>query len=226
MINSSLNLTKRITEPFNLIILDEFLDKEVYDQIKLNFPKADYQLMKGNNLKFQIHSHAKNDSNNIFDKIINEKIILRDFYTYIQTKAFYDKISQFFPILHNARIKHTNLEFSYLPANGGYILPHTDTEKKLVTIVIYFPFDWNNEWGGQFCAHSHSDKDIDDFTHLGMGNIEYKDLTDIYCAEFIDNRAVVMQRSNKSIHSVKKIKGPEGTFRTSLTMNIIGKKIE
>lgn len=226
MINSNFNVTQRISEPFNLIVFDQFLDKEVYNQIKLNFPKTDYELMKGNNLKFQIHSHSKSDRNNIFDKVINEKVILRDFYTYLQTKKFYDTISEFFPILHNAKIKHTNLEFSYLPANGGHILPHTDTPKKLITIVIYFPFDWNKEWGGEFCAHSHLNKKIEDFTNLSMGNIQYKDLNDIYCPEFIDNRGVIMQRSNKSIHSVKKIKGPEGIFRTSLTINIIGKIVD
>lgn len=226
MINLNFNVIKSISDPFNLVVFDEFLNKEVYNKIKANFPQANYQLMKGNNFKYQIHSHAKNDNNNVFEKVINEKVILRDFYNYLQTKEFYGTICEFFPILHDARIKHTNLEFSYLPANGGFILPHTDTSKKLVTIVIYFPFNWQKEWGGEFCAHSHSNKEIEDFTDLSMGKIEYSDLTDIYCPEFVDNRGVVMQRSNKSIHSVKKISGPEGVFRTSLTMNIIGKKID
>src|SRR5256885_897092 len=50
----------------------------------------------------------------------------------------------------NTPVLSARFEFSMLPANGGFIRPHTDSPHKIITLVVAMlnEGEWNPEFGG------------------------------------------------------------------------------
>ena len=74
----------------------------------------------------------------------------RAFYKYIQSEAFIDWVVKLFPEAREETYTR-RFEFSFIPANGGNITPHTDVSNKAYTLCIYMPTeDWDTNYGGDF----------------------------------------------------------------------------
>lgn len=227
MINSDLIITEHQTDPYHAICLDNFFSSELYQVLKAEFPKpedlAQINLTQVPRVGYKYHLSSKLNTND-FKLTLKRCPNWKKFYDYTQTSQFLNDIDKIYPFLKNNKVDHVRFEFSYLPTDGGFIYPHPDVAKKIVTLVIYFPFEWDHEWGGGFCTFKHKINPYGNFDGRGNGDISWDDVDTLREFEFIDNRCMVMVRSKNSLHGVKPIKGPNNFYRKSITINIIGKK--
>lgn len=115
---------------------------------------------------------------------------------------------------------YSRFEFSALPADGGVVTPHTDTPQKFITIVVTMtaPGDWNPEWGGG--TDILKPKDVTEtYNHMNR-SVPYEKCETIRTVEFLPNQAMLFIKTFNSLHGVKKMTGPKGAVRRTLTINI------
>ncbi len=112
-------------------------------------------------------------------------------------------------------------EFSMLPADGGHIMPHTDTPKKLITLIVSAMRDgeWDPAFGGGTEVNRTKDKD-DAFNWLNKTvPFEKIDVLDVY--DFAPNQCVTFVKTFNSLHCVRPMLGKgSDVMRKTLTINI------
>lgn len=118
------------------------------------------------------------------------------------------------------RALSARFEFSMMSAQGGHILPHTDSPQKVVTLVVSMvkPGDWNQEWGGGTDVMRPLDPS-DNFNfhnrYLGFEQVET-----ISSMNYEPNQCVIFIKTFNSLHAVRPMKGPKAVMRRTLTVNI------
>jgi len=115
----------------------------------------------------------------------------------------------------------SRFEFSWLPANGGELKPHTDLPSKLVTLVLSMrPRDdqhWQAEWGGGtdvLRLKDASNQPPDDY----KAPLDLFDLVETF--PYVANQCVIFVKTNNSWHSVGPLTGPADHYRTTVTINL------
>ena len=227
MMNPDVIIESHQTEPFHALCLDNFFTDETYQKLKEEFPNP-HELSKVNLTKVpkvghKYHLSSKLDTKDFHRTLANCPNWNR-FYQYTQSPAFLKDVDRIYPFLSDYNTSLVRFEFSYLPANGGYVYPHPDVAKKIITLVLYFPFDWESEWNGGFVTFKHKTNPNGNFNGRGNGDIKWTEVETLREFDFVDNRCMIMVRSPNSLHGVKPIQGPTEKYRTSVTINIIGKK--
>lgn len=112
-------------------------------------------------------------------------------------------------------------EFSMLPADGGFIKPHTDSPQKIVTLVIAMlnEGEWNLSLGGG--TEVLRPKDVtQNFNHLNR-YLEFDEVETLDTFEYRPNQCVIFIKTFNSLHAVSPMKGQStGLMRKTLTINI------
>ncbi len=108
-----------------------------------------------------------------------------------------------------------------LPADGGHILPHTDSPSKIVTLIVSMLHEeeWNSAFGGG--TDVNRPKDV----HLSFNQLNdqanFEEMTVLDTFEFTPNQAVIFVKTFNSWHSVRPMTGKgSGAMRKTLTINI------
>jgi len=152
--------SKFFYEPFPHCILSEFLNKDVYNEMCNEYPSLSYfeeVKSRGNDNKFKKYRFCNSQKNiKSFTKFIYTTKVTKEFYNYLNSDEFIlsiDKflrkneielrfnnknsfsIKKFIKNLFSKELK-IDFEFSSIPLNNGYILPHTDGGNKLLGFVI------------------------------------------------------------------------------------------
>lgn len=98
-----------------------------------------------------------------------------------------------------------------LPADGGYVVPHTDQPSKLVTLVVSMtpPSEWDPNMGGG------TDVNRPKRPELAFNQVnkiaEFEDMEVLNSFPFAPNQAVVFVKTFNSWHSVRPMSGsPSG----------------
>ena len=147
-------------DPFPHCILNDFLDKNVYEEICNEYPDLSFfeeVESKQNDNKFKKYRFA-NFLKHVqsFNKFVSSTKATKEFYKYLNSDEFVLSLNKF--LLNNEvdlrlnPINNTNIktiiknlflkkqkidfEFSSIPIQNGYIMPHTDGGNKLVGFVI------------------------------------------------------------------------------------------
>jgi hypothetical protein len=99
----------------------------------------------------------------------------------------------------------SRFEFSALPANGGSQRPHTDSPRKVITLVLSLmrEGEWRSEWGGGTSICTPKDKSL----YLNYSN-QYLDFDDVEMIDtfpFVPNACVMFVKTSVSWHCVKPI---------------------
>jgi hypothetical protein len=115
----------------------------------------------------------------------------------------------------------TRFEFSMLPADGGYIMPHTDSPSKIVTLIVSMAGEdeWNPTFGGG------TDVNRPRATHLAFNRMNaqagFEEMEVLDTFEFTPNQVVVFVKTFNSWHSVRPMTGSGSPLmRKTLTVNI------
>jgi hypothetical protein len=115
-------------------------------------------------------------------------------------------------------------EFQMIPANGGYLLPHTDAPSKIVTMTLSMvrEGEWDTAYGGGLDLNRPKSEALA-FNQLNV-QADFKDMDVMDTFEFLPNTGVVFIKTFNSWHSVRPIQGPEdGPMRRNLVINIMAR---
>lgn len=120
----------------------------------------------------------------------------------------------------SARLR-TRFEFSMLPADGGHVLPHTDSASKVVTLILSMvgEHEWNADFGGG------TDVNVPRHARFRFNQLNrqarFEDMEIVDSYPFSPNQAVVFVKTFNSWHSVRPMSGKgSDLMRRTLTINI------
>ena len=112
-------------------------------------------------------------------------------------------------------------EFSMLPADGGHILPHTDSPSKIVTLIVSMLHEgeWDPAFGGG--TDVNQPKDVRHSFNQLNDQAGFEDMAVLDTFEFTPNQAVIFVKTFNSWHSVRPMTGTgSNAMRKTLTINI------
>ena len=217
--------------------------------MKENFPKInkDIFLNKINkDGKFGITSDGVNkDIKNFYDtnyyvKKFHDLIINKNFYVQILNKLYFEiiksnldnplraiKYLRPYELIGKSVSNYNffksnffaNIEYSYIKNNGG-IVPHTDSIKKIFTMMLYFPDNNEENYGTSFLASSkknYSNTHVDNMDNL----LKDKSTSILYKTPFKKNTIFGFIRNDKSWHFVEKQDVNKDYIRKSVNINFI-----
>ena len=218
---------------FNEIFTHEFyksLCEEYPDisELKISEDKKKYNINKFN--KFSLtNDHIE------FGDLIKKKKNFLNLYNFLNSKEFFLKISEILlknnidlqlnfekrGFLLKKRKYNLFFEFSSIPCDGGFILPHTDAPKKIITFIVPIIND--------------SDKEIENFKKVGTSILSMSDpkysfnyynrtmkLEDTIEKKYINfspNKMLMFIKTHNSLHSVGPVKPINNNikYRNSIT---------
>jgi hypothetical protein len=115
----------------------------------------------------------------------------------------------------------TRFEFSMLPADGGYIMPHTDSPSKIVTLIVSMAGEdeWNPAFGGGTDVNRPKDVRLAFNRMNAQAGFDEMEVLDTF--EFTPNQVVLFVKTFNSWHSVRPMTGAGSPLmRKTLTINI------
>jgi 2OG-Fe(II) oxygenase superfamily len=111
-----------------------------------------------------------------------------------------------------------------LPADGGYIKPHTDAPNKIITLVLSMmrPGEWNDNFGGG--TDVLKPRDITrNFNYMNR-QFDFDQVEVVSTFPFEPNQCVVFIKTFNSWHAVTPLRGAGSpVMRKTLTINIESK---
>lgn len=234
-------------EPFPIGMTRPALDETTYRDLVESFPPIDlfeYMPAKGGKYSLsQVNNGAK------YRRFIAGSAPWKAFHAFIKSPAFIDgaldmlrahgfhlgfpnpgfaerlylkarAVKRGNPIPHFPKLK-ARFEFSAMPITGGNILPHTDHQKKTITMVIPIlrEDEWQTAWGGGTSMVWPKDK-----TKIFNRVNHYLDFDEVDCVKtfpFEPNQCLVFIKTNNSWHAVWPMTGNDPKIlRKTLTINI------
>jgi len=235
-------------EPFPIGLAKEVLAPDHYFELVAAFP--DTALMKrlrGNTDKLSLSE--KNNALR-YRSFVQSHPLWRDFHSYFKRRGFIGDILKMLRERHIdlnleraattrrgawARVLASLLrgrppydltrlsarfEFSIVHGDGGCLKPHTDTPKKLITLVISMvdEGEWPAEYGGGTDVNRACD--VSNAYNYANRSLEFSDVEILHTYAFEPNQCVIFAKTFNSLHSVRPIHAPADALRKSLTINI------
>jgi hypothetical protein len=212
-------------EPFPIGVARPAFHQERYEELANKFPPLDLFCFKpglGNK-----YSLSEKDGGTNYRDFINKHKCWSKLYEWIKSETFIPDVMRALRNCHIdlGRKRGTGLsarfEFSMLPADGGYILPHTDGRAKIVTLVVSMAQEgeWEPTFGGG--TDINRAKDIRHAFNWLNGQAEFDDMEVLDTVQYQPNQAVVFIKTFNSWHSVRPMTGTGSSLmRKTLTINI------
>jgi hypothetical protein len=115
-------------------------------------------------------------------------------------------------------------EFSALPVDGGFLVPHTDAPTKVATIVVSMLKD--GEWDPAFGGGTDFNKPKSDHLRYNQMNrsAAFEDMDVIDSLDFVPNQGVMFVKTFNSWHSVRPMTG-QGSKATRNTLTVTVEKL-
>ena len=234
-------------DPFPIGIARPALLADVYSELVRTFPAIElFRYMKSKGEKYSL-SQYNNRQN--YHRFLKTTPSWRRFHSYIHSPEFitgtYEmlrqhnldldlpapgfmrRLSQQFsawkrgtPVPHFPRIK-ARFEFSAMPVTGGSILPHTDSTRKSVTMVVPIleEDEWDSAWGGGTSVVRPKDP-ARIFNRVDY-RLDFDEVDTLKTFAFAPNQCLVFVRTDTSWHAVMPMTGSDATIlRKTLTINI------
>ncbi len=236
-------------EPYPIGVARPVMDEGLYRDLVDSFPPIDlFKYMPKFGKKYTLSE--KFNSRNYHD-FIRSNPVWREFHAWVKSDAFVDTVLDMLKRHHidlgldrhrepgpvrlgralgylvrgrlpclRPRLR-TRFEFSALPADGGAVLPHTDTPRKIITLIVSMvrEGEWREEWGGG------TEVNVPRRTEYAFNwlnrQVPFEDIDTLDVFPFRPNQCVVFVKTFNSLHCVRPMTGPaDGAFRRTLTMNI------
>lgn len=205
-----------ITEPFAVKVFRPFLEDNVFNELRREFPSPELLALSTNVGYKRSASDAKRGS--AFFELAETRPAWRRFRSAMLDGEFLRFLWPHFEALRKQAVVNQRIEMSLLPACGGCVFPHADAGKKIVTMVVYLADDdWHEKWGGGFAVLVPSGR-------FDRGRIGFQDVSVFAEVPFRPNTAVVMEKSDRSFHAVYPVNAPPKRDRRTATINFIGEE--
>lgn len=227
------NSVKMQYEPYPLAVLRPALDGGLYDELTgayppislfAKMPKYDYKLTLSE--KFNPKQ---------YHRFISETPVWKKFHDWLKSDAFIRQTVEFLKqnnvdlgleraleptatragrallALGSGRLPNdltslrTRFEFSVLKADGGEVAPHTDTPKKVITLVMTMIKDdeWKPDYGGDLDVNRATDPAYAFNWNNRM--VPWDKIEVLDTIPFVPNQCTVFVKTFNSLHSVRKM---------------------
>lgn len=201
-------------EPFTVFFLRDLLPPNYYDELADAFPPLSlfrFRTRLGN--KYLL---TESEGESYFNFIESSPPWAR-FYNEIKSNEFKEQVLGFLSsynigptpsVAEPAGNLTARFEFSALPTNGGSQRPHTDSPRKLVTLVLSLMKygEWSEDWGGGTSICKPTNPEL----YFNYDN-EYLDFEDVEIVDsfaFVPNACVLFVKTAVSWHCVTPINLP------------------
>lgn len=232
-------------EPFPICYIPQVIAPDIYTQMCEAYPGAELFKSKPE-LGYKISLSEVNNGKQ-YAEFIQATPVWREFHRYMKSPDFIHDTLAFLKKNHIdlalprmkiasnvirkkpsilSRLKRetevtARFEFSMMEPDGGHILPHTDGQNKLITLVISMmkPGEWQEVWGGgtDMCLP----KDRTRIYNQANKYAAFDDMDVLKTYPFLPNQCVLFIKTYNSWHQVRPIQAPKGApFRKTLTINI------
>ena len=247
MSSFSKEIVEKAKDPFRIFSIDNFFDYNFYLDIRKLFNRLEPKelSLKKNFGKIFITSDKANfdndKENQIFSKL--NKIIFSDefFYFFVKNSYITNVMSQNnilrkikylrYPILQNSKVSlldflfskiSVSYNFSFIKNNGG-IVPHVDSVRKYLSLLLYFPDDIEKEieYGTTFWSSkspNFSNTHISDVAKIN----EFKNNSKVFFkSPFVSNCLYGFNRNDFSWHTVEPTDVNPNYVRKSLNISLV-----
>ncbi len=247
MIYFNKEITEIKKQPISIFKIDNFFDLDFYLEIKKVFYKIDPEELSltKNFGKKSISSlelsYEDENQRKILEKL-NQVFLSKDFFNFFVKKIYLNNIKTQKNILR--KIKYTRLpmlnnkkksifdflfskisvsyQLSYIKNNGG-IVPHVDSQRKYLSLMLYFPDNEEKEidYGTTFWesnAPNFTNTHIQDKEKISDFKTKSKKL---YKTQFNSNCLYGFLRNDFSWHSVEPVNIDANYIRKSININFL-----
>ncbi len=232
--------------PFPIALATDVLPRDLYRELTRSFPEADRFVP----LTQVGHKFTLSETHNPrqYHAFFRECAPWREMYTNLKSKAFIKQMLDLLAAHHVDLGKHyigrsirstldalvraarrkksrpsltSRFEFSMLPAQGGYIEPHTDQPSKIITLVVAMVDDgaWPNGIGGGIEVNQPRNEKLS-YNKLN-DSLPFDEMETLATFPFEPNQAVIFVKTFNSWHSVRPMTSDDPKLmRKTLTINI------
>jgi len=245
MLNFEKNIKFLKKKNFLIYKIENFLDQDFYNKIKINFPKVNSNEidLKENfgkvSFKFSeinFENYEQKSTLEELDKLIMSKVFFKFFVknfffkNALMQNGIFRKIKYLrYPIKDSnykslSDILFSKISVSYkfsLIKNNGGIIPHVDAQRKYLSLMLYFPDEEKNEieYGTTFwnCSiRNHENKHISNIEKIKI----FKKSSEIeYKTPFNKNCLYGFSRNDLSWHTVEPTNISDNYVRKSININ-------
>lgn len=227
----NLELSKNIDhiefkDRFFLFEKKNFLDQDIYTELKNNFPPIEI-FSKHNDF-----ARSLSDENDNFSTFLEKNLAWKNFVSNMNSKTFAEDLINFFDLKNvyfdenswKKRIKifkKVKLSFCFnISEEGGFSLPHTDSSRKLVSMVLFFVDDiWNENNGGQVNLYKPLNRVFEN--NWRNERVDKDKLEIIKTIIPSPNKIYGFKKTKNSYHSVEKVKPMNYLKRKVFMVNLI-----
>lgn len=215
------DLYKRLVDSFPPAELFQFMQYhgDKWSLSELNNPDKYYQFLKSSPEWYSLYNEVKTEGfiDQVLDVLSRSKIELG--LKSNHNVGIFQRLFKFLGSDSSHGLK-ARFEFSMMSAEGGHILPHTDSPKKVITLVVSMvqEGDWHHSWGGGTDLMRPLDPS-DNYNFLNR-YLSFDQVETIRTMEFAPNQCVIFIKTFNSLHAVKPMNGPKDVMRRTLTLNI------
>jgi hypothetical protein len=235
-------------EPYPIALAAPVIEEGLYGRMLDNFPRPElFAHIEEFGSKYSL---SEKFSAEAYRRIVAENPLWREFHAWIKSPDFVEMVLDALKRRHIevpidprasiykqarravksltrrghirlARKIESRFEFSMLPADGGNVLPHTDSPGKIITIVVSMarPGEWNPAFGGGTDVNRARDPQLQ-FNQVNR-QARFEDMEILHTYEFRPNQAILFIKTFNSWHSVRPMTGKgSGLMRRTLTINI------
>lgn len=240
-------------EPYPLMILRPALDTKTYNELCDNFPDISlFGPIRGYDYKLSLSEKFASDN---YHKFINENKPWNRFHSWLKSDEFIHRTVEFLKLknvdldidecfettpkrlgralrtLRYGKLPSTlprlrsRFEFSVLKADGGEVAPHTDTPKKIITLVQTMIKDgeWDPAIGGGLDVNRATDSQYAFNWKNKM--VPWDKIEVLDTIPFVPNQCTVFVKTFNSLHSVRKM-SEKGSNALRKTVTIVIEKDE
>lgn len=238
------NSVKMRYEPYPLAVLRPALDKSLYRELVAAYPSTSL-FAKMPKYDYKLTLSEKFNSKN-YHRFIAETPIWQKFHIWLKSDDFIRQTVSFLKANHidlqidralessssklsralgslvrgklpvSSGSLRTRFEFSVLKADGGEVAPHTDTPKKIITLVMTMINDdeWKPEYGGGLDVNRTTDESY--AYNWNNRIVPWNKIEIIDTIPFVPNQCTVFVKTFNSLHSVRKMtkKGSDALRKT------------
>ena len=232
--------------PFPIGLAKPLMDPALYKEMLASYPGKEHFIYKeklGHKYTLSEHFNPKD-----FHRFIRTSPVWSDFYRWLKSRDFTRGVLEALArnsldlgydadmtvgrqlrkrLTHGGRLNwsavrlKSRFEFSMLPADGGHILPHSDSASKVITLVISMVDE--GEWDPAFGGGTDVNQPKDEHLLFNWTNRQaaFEDMEVVDTFEFTPTQAVIFIKTFNSWHSVRPMKGKgSDAMRKTLTINI------
>lgn len=197
--------TYKGAQPFDHVVIDNFLEADVARELEAEFPAFDSPVWRGHNNPIEVKKLL-----NDWDKF---GALTYRFFDRVNSPAFVKLLSETFGITPLYPDQGLHGGGWHIHAAGGRLNPHLDYSlhpklglQRKLNLIVYLNPDWRPEWGGS----------------LGLWEQDPEQKKPGRLVKSVDclfNRAVLFDTTQNSWHGLPEgVRSPEGQMRKSLAV--------